>query len=135
MQRYNNMVPMRDGVRLATDIHVPAGDGPWPTIIGRTPYGKNSEPLRQLAGEWTSRNFAFVTQDVRGRGDSDGEFIPYDNEGPDGHDAIEWIAAQEWCDGNVALFGGSYSARSGWFTALEQPEHLVAMVILVSPSD
>ena len=129
------MVPMRDGARLATDLHLPDGAGPFPTIITRGPYGKVTPMTPTLVKEWNAKGYAFVTQDVRGRGDSEGEFTPYDNEGRDGHDTIEWLAQQDWCDGNVALFGGSYGARSGWLTALEHPQHLVAMVILVSPSD
>ena len=133
--RFNVMVPMRDETRLATDLYFPGGEGPWPAIVTRTPYNKTSPALSAITSAWNAKGYAFVTQDARGRGDSEGEFTPYENEGRDGHDTIEWIAQQDWCDGNVALFGGSYGARSGWFTALEQPEHLVAMVILVSPSD
>src|SRR5258708_15375331 len=73
--------------------------------------------------------------DVRGRGDSDGDFIPYFNEGRDGYDCIEWCAQQEWSDGNVGTYGGSYLGRIQWLTALEQPPHLRAMVSLVAPSD
>lgn len=73
--------------------------------------------------------------DVRGRGDSDGKFIPYINEGADGHDSIEWAAAQPWCDGAVGTMGGSYLARIQWLTALTQPPHLKAMISTVTPSD
>jgi putative CocE/NonD family hydrolase len=73
--------------------------------------------------------------DVRGRGDSDGSFTPYFQEGRDGYDSIEWCAAQTWSDGNVGTYGGSYLGRIQWLAALEQPPHLKAMVELVPPSD
>lgn len=133
--RFNFFVRSRDGVGLATDLFFPKGDGPFPTILGRTPYNKNSAALQKLAGGWTERGFALVIQDCRGRGDSEGSFTPYVNEGRDGCDTIEWIAQQSWSDGNVILRGASYGARSSWLTALEQPPHLRAMVVVVSPSD
>jgi hypothetical protein len=73
--------------------------------------------------------------DVRGRGDSDGVFVPYRNDGIDGYDAIEWCAAQAWSNGKVGTCGGSYLGRIQWLTALHQPPHLKAMCVLVSPSD
>ena len=129
------MVPMRDGVELATDIHLPGSGEPVPVVLGRTPYNKNNPAFRKLATAWNARGYAFLIQDVRGRGDSDGLFSPYRNEGRDGHDFIEWAAQQEWCDGNVATQGASYGGRISWLTALEQPRHLRAMIVSVSPSD
>jgi hypothetical protein len=73
--------------------------------------------------------------DVRGRGDSDGEFQPYVNEGRDGFDAVEWAAAQPWSSGDVALWGWSYFAASAWLTALEQPPSLRAFVANGAPGD
>ena len=78
---------------------------------------------------------AYVVIDVRGRGDSDGDFVPYRNDGRDGYDAIEWCATQPWSDGNIATMGGSYPGCIQWLAALEQPPHLRAMIVLVSPSD
>lgn len=126
---------MRDGVPLATDIYLPGGTTPGRVIVTRTPYNKNSARLPFMADKWNNRGYGFIAQDVRGRGDSDGEFSPYVNEGRDGHDLIEWVADQEWCNGEVILMGGSYGARSGWLTTLEKPEHLRAFVAMVSPSD
>lgn len=131
--RFNFVVRSRDGVGLATDLFFPKGDGPFPTIVGRTPYNKNSAALQKLASGWTERGYALVVQDCRGRGDSEGTFTPYVNEGRHGYDTIEWIAQQSWSDGNVILRGASYRARSSWLTALEQPPHLRAMVVVVSP--
>ena len=134
-RQYNVGVPARDGTRLDTDIYLPPGDEAVPTIVGRTPYNKNSAYVPKLAEKWNARDFGFVFQDVRGRGDSDGEFTAYVNEGPDGYDTIEWVAEQSWCNGQVVLMGGSYGARSGWLTAVERPRHLKALVASVSPSD
>ena len=133
--RFNVMVPVRDGTRLATDLYPPPVDGLVPAVVGRTPYGKNSPLYSKLIGAWNKRGYAFLIQDVRGRGDSDGEFTPYVNEGLDAHDTIEWIAEQPWSDGNVIIMGGSYGGRSCWLTALTHPPHLRAAIALVSPSD
>ncbi len=73
--------------------------------------------------------------DVRGRGDSDGPFVPYRNDGRDGYDAIEWCAAQPWSDGNVGTIGGSYDGRIQWLAAIERPPHLRSMIVSVTPSD
>jgi len=134
-RRYNVVVAARDGVRLATDLYFPAGDGPSPTVVARTPYNKNSPQVAKIVEPWNARGYAVAVQDVRGRGDSDGEFTPYVNEGDDAHDTIEWIAEQDWSDGDVCLTGGSYGGRSCWLTALTHPPHLRAMIVLVSPSD
>jgi putative CocE/NonD family hydrolase len=133
--RFNVLVPMRDGVELATDIHLPDAAPRCPVIVGRTPYNKNNPAFRKLAATWNARGYGLLVQDVRGRGDSDGEFTPYRHDGRDGHDTIEWAAAQDWCDGNVATQGASYGGRISWLTALEQPPHLRAMIVSVAPSD
>jgi putative CocE/NonD family hydrolase len=73
--------------------------------------------------------------DVRGRGDSDGRFVPWRDDGRDGYDAIEWCAAQPWCNGKVGTLGGSYLGYNQWVAAVQQPPHLTAMIALVSPSD
>lgn len=134
-QRFNVMVCARDGTRLATDLYLPQGDGPFPVVVGRSPYNKNQAAFAGLAQSINAVGYALVVQDVRGRGDSDGAFSPYMNDGVDGYDTIEWVAEQPWCDGNVIYRGASYGARAGWMVALEHPPHLRAMVIVVSPSD
>jgi uncharacterized protein len=134
-QRFNVMVRARDGAGLATDLYLPPGDGPFPAVVGRTPYNKNQAAFAGLAAGVNAKGYALVVQDVRGRGDSDGTFEPYVNDGTDGYDTIEWVAEQPWCDGNVIYRGASYGARAGWMVALEHPPHLRAMVIVVSPSD
>jgi uncharacterized protein len=142
---FDQRIPMRDGVTLSADIYMPAetpdattdiGAGArWPAILTRTPY-MNASASMLTQGRWfAERGYVFVAMDVRGRGDSDGEFSPYFSEGRDGYDSIEWIAAQPWSDGAVGTIGGSYLGRIQWLTALEQPPHLRAMVVAVPPSD
>ncbi len=134
---FNQRVPMRDGVTLSADVYLPAGEvQKCPVILSRTPYLKASMAAVERAQEFVKRGYVYVAMDVRGRGDSDGEnFNPYVNEGRDGYDSIEWCARQEWSDGNIGTYGGSYLGTIQWLTALEQPPHLRAMVVLVPPSD
>lgn len=125
----NAAVPMRDGTVLRADVWLPPTTGRFPTLVYRTPYGKESAPQ-----EWTTfrklpeRGYAVVIQDVRGRYASDGAFVPYQNEGKDGYDTIEWAARQPWSDGNVGTFGLSYPGAVQWLAAVENPPHLKAMV-------
>lgn len=131
-------VPMRDGVELSADIYRPvkSRDGDrFPAIVIRTPYNKATAKNLETSKWFAERGYAVVVMDVRGRGDSDGAFDPYRNDGRDGYDTIEWAAAQPWCDGKVATMGGSYLGRIQWLTALEKPPHLVTMIVLVVPSD
>jgi putative CocE/NonD family hydrolase len=132
--RFNVRVPMRDGVQLSADLYLP-GDGPHPVLVARTPYNKNDAFACDKAKRFASQGFGFVWMDVRGRGDSDGQFSTYRGEGPDGYDAIEWIAAQPWCNGRVGSWGQSYLGCIQWLTAIAHPPHLAAMVVYVTPSD
>lgn len=124
----NVAVPMRDGVILRADLWRPAGEGPFPALICRTPYGKATDKdEHRFALAALKRGYAVMIQDVRGRFDSGGEFEPHRNEGRDGYDTIEWVARQGWCDGRVGTFGLSYPGSVQWLAALEQPPHLKAM--------
>jgi putative CocE/NonD family hydrolase len=131
----NISVTMRDGVDLATDVYRPDTDDRVPVIVARTPYGKNTEFAYRKAMWWVQHGYAFVWMDVRGRGDSAGEFRPHRDEAVDGYDTIEWAAAQPWCDGQVVTWGQSYLGYIQWLTALEQPPSLRAMIVYVPPSD
>ncbi|MFD1637592.1 CocE/NonD family hydrolase [Evansella tamaricis] len=133
--RRNTRVPMRDGITLSADIYRPADDGEYPAIVVRTPYLKTSQIIFDTATYFSERGYAVIYMDVRGRGDSDGEFSPYRNDGIDGYDAIEWVAEQPWCTGAVGTMGGSYLGRIQWLTALTKPPHLKAMISAVTPSD
>jgi len=132
---YDVRVPVRDGVELSADVWRPAGDRPAHVVLNRGPYGKNNERIARLGKLFAGRGYAFVAMDVRGRGDSDGQFTPYVHDAEDGVDAIAWLAAQDWCSGKVATFGGSYGGLIQWLTALHRPPALAAMIAMVSPSD
>ena len=133
-RRFNVRIPLRDGVTLAADLVLPA-ERPAPAVVMRTPYGRGGDRATERADVFARAGYVAVWVDVRGRGDSDGEFDPYRNDGPDGVDVIAWAAAQDWCDGAVATYGGSYPGRIQWQTALHQPPALRAMIVLVTPSD
>ena len=131
---YDERVPMRDGVELSADVFLPDDSGgPWPAILFRTPYDNASPDVVQLGLLYSAHGYAFVAQDVRGRGDSDGRFIPFRQEGEDGHDTIEWVAQQQWCDGAVGTAGGSYCAVAQWLAARERPPHLRAIASAAAP--
>jgi len=132
---FGEHIRMRDGVLLAADVYRPDTTGKVDCIVNRTPYLKNSQSALKLGRYFASHGYAFVVVDVRGRGDSEGEFVPYRNEGKDGYDAIEWCATQPWSTGRVGTIGGSYNGKNQWLAAVEQPPHLVTMIALVSPSD
>ncbi len=133
-RRFNVRIPMRDGITLAADLVLPA-QLPAPAVVMRTPYGRGGERPTERADAFAKGGYAAVWVDVRGRGDSDGVFQPYRNDGLDGVDVIAWAAAQEWCDGAVATYGGSYPGMIQWLTALHRPPELAAMIVLVTPSD
>ena len=98
------LAPMRDGVKLSTSVFLPEGTGPWPAILQRTPYGKSKR------GEpYVSAGYAYISQDQRGRGDSEGEYRPHEAEIEDSYDTVEWIASQPWCNGKVGMVGASAS--------------------------
>ena len=106
-------VPMRDGVRLATDVYLPAGcPGPVPAVLVRTPYGK--EDGREAYYRYVQRGYAVVIQDVRGRNKSEGEWMPNYYEVEDGDDTLNWIAAQPWCSRRIGMVGGSYLGFVQW---------------------
>lgn len=99
------MLPMRDGVKLATDIYTPDGAAPFPVILIRTPYNKDGNAA--IGAEGMKRGFAIVAQDCRGRFESEGENLPFHTDKTDGFDTIEWVAKQPWCNGKIGTWGGS----------------------------
>jgi putative CocE/NonD family hydrolase len=134
----NIMVPMRDGVKLATDIYRLEGASPTPVLVIRTPYNKDGlagggdifDILRAVQAGYT-----VVAQDVRGRFASEGTFSPHVQETADGLDAFAWAAAQPWSNGVVGTFGGSYLGGTQWLPAREQPPALRAMAPSITFSD
>ncbi len=131
------MVPLRDGVRCATDLYFPArneqkAEGQFPVVLQRTPYDKaNSAATGRYYAE---RGYVAAMQDVRGRYQSEGEFYAFAHEGPDGYDVVEWIADQPWCDGKVGTLGQSYNAAVQSALASLNPPHLAAMIVTYGPS-
>ena len=119
--------PMRDGVNLSVTVYKPRDQrGPVPAIFTLTPYISDSYLDRALY--FAKRSYAFALVDVRGRGNSEGVFEPFADDGRDGHDVVEWLARQPWCDGNVAMWGGSHAGFNQWSTLKEFPAHLKTIV-------
>ena len=142
MRRSEHMVPCRDGVRLATDVYLPEGEGPFPAILERTPYGKRevsrSEltaadptpvPREVIAQYFNEAGYAVVYQDCRGRYGSEGSFEKYLADGEDGYDTCAWIVAQPWCNGKIGTMGLSYAAHTQASMGCLAPPGLAAQVL------
>lgn len=118
-------IPMRDGIRLTADLYRDDALAQAPVILMRTPYNRTKQ---KATGErWAKAGYVFVAQDCRGKFDSEGDFAPYNNEGQDGYDTIEWITRQPWCSGRVGMMGGSYVGAVQWQAAVEHPPGLAAI--------
>jgi len=129
----NLMVPMRDGVGLATTVFIPPGDGPWATILIRTPYERNGG-AKYFKGLTKDKDYACVIQDPRGDGDSKGSpGDPVNNEIEiyDGYDTIDWVVKQPWCNGRVGMTGGSGNGMCAAMAYLSKHPNLV----VVTPSN
>jgi putative CocE/NonD family hydrolase len=129
------MVPMRDGIRLATDIYRPKTDKPVPVILSRTPYNFNSWGDGKLntrtygrAHDVVKRGYAYVVQNERGRYFSEGAWEILGAPRTDGYDAIKWLAEQSWSNGKVGLVGCSSSAEWQMGVAALYPPGLAAIV-------
>ncbi len=127
-------VPMRDNVRLDTNVFYPERSARFPAVLIRTPYGKGPDLLAGYQS-FINHGYAVVMQDVRGRGGSGGVFDVLNQEGPDGYDTLNWIAAQPWSDGQIGMIGGSYLGIAQWRVALLNNPHLKAIFPVVSGSD
>ena len=123
-------VEMRDGVRLATDVYLPDGEGPFPTVLTRLPYDKSGEFsfMSEVAERLTPLGLAVVVQDVRGKVRSEGPTVAFVSEGQDGWDTLEWVVAQSWSNGEVGTFGDSYYGFTQWAMAFSGHPALKAMV-------
>jgi putative CocE/NonD family hydrolase len=115
-------IPLRDGVALDATIIRPADERPAPVIFRLTPY--TADRFAEGGTSFARAGYAFACVDVRGRGNSGGEFVLWTNEGRDGADVVDFLAAQPWCDGQVAMWGGSYSGKLQWMIAGEAPPAL-----------
>jgi len=136
------MVAMRDVVRLATDVTLPDGNGPWPVVLERTPYGRAAtrrtefslaDPTPRdgagLAAALNARGYAAVLQDCRGRYGSEGRFVKYLADGEDGADTCAWIAEQPWSNGQICTLGLSYGAHTQAALGCLDPPGLMAQVL------
>jgi predicted acyl esterase len=153
-ERRDVFIPMRDGTRLCADVFLPDGDGPFPALVGLSPYGKAIQSLpvppqpptspvyaREIeAGDpqyLTDHGYVHVIADVRGIGKSGDHYRGWmsADEARDGHDLVEWTAAQPWCDGNVGMIGVSYYGTIQLRVAATRPPHLKAIMPFNAPAD
>lgn len=121
-------IPMRDGVHLGATVYLPKSQpAPSPCVFTLTPYGSDS-PERDPGMTFAAHGVPFLTIDTRGRNNSQGQFAPFIEEAQDGYDVVEWIATQRYCNGKVAMWGGSYAGYDQWAVAKELPPHLSTIV-------
>lgn len=122
----NLMVPMRDGVRLGTDVYLPKAEGKFPVLLTRTPYNKaGSAPA---VAPFVAAGYAVVVQDVRGRYQSEGSWVPVRDDPHDGFDTAKWIGAQPWCDGGIGTFGSSYGGATQHALAIAGAPFVKALI-------
>ncbi len=137
----NIMVPMRDGTRLATDLYIPDGPGPFPMVLERTPYDKLNATMM-----WTGthtylveKGYVVAMQDTRGRYASEGAWYPLRDDGwgknQDGYDTVKWLSEHAVCNGSVGTFGGSYSGNTQYLMAPTRPPGLKCMFVRQGSSD
>jgi uncharacterized protein len=142
-------IPVRDGTRLCVNIYRPDADAKFPALLAMGGYGKElqevlmpPQPLQKSAvwdgnieagdtPDIVPRGYVHIVADARGTGKSEGEYpgMWSSQEGRDGHDLVEWIAGQPWCDGNVGMIGYSYYGCIQLKVAIEQPPHLKAIFV------
>ena len=120
-------LPVRDGVKLNATIFSAHGQKePLPVVFTFTPYIGDSYTDRAVY--FAKHGYVYALVDVRGRGNSGGEFWPFENEGRDGYDVVEWLAKQPYCNGKVTMWGGSYAGFDQWTVLKEFPPHLATIV-------
>lgn len=125
--RWGVKIPMRDGIQLNATVFAPHDQKQsLPVIFTLTPYISDNYYAR--ASYFAKHGFVFALVDVRGRGSSEGSFDPFMQEAKDGHDIVEWLAKQSYCNGKVTMWGGSYAGYDQWATAKELPPHLSTIV-------
>ncbi|MDT9600080.1 CocE/NonD family hydrolase [Sphingosinicella rhizophila] len=125
-------IPMRDGTRLNATVYRPKAEAkPDFCVFTLTPY--ISESYHERGIYFAAHGVPFLTVDVRGRGNSEGQFRPLIAEGDDGRDVAEWLARQPECNGKVSMWGGSYAGHDQWATAVRRPAGLATIVPVASP--
>ena len=137
----NVLIPLADGVTLASDLYLPDAPGPFPTLVTFYPYRKDNiiGSFSAYTRRWfAERGYAHLLVDVRGSGGSAGRWVESMHpipEGRDGAQAVEWAATQDWCDGSVGVWGISYGGMMAFYTAAERPPHLKAIAPVYGMSD
>lgn len=111
----NKIIHMADGTGLSTDVYLPKSESPFPTILIRSPYNKNSS--KGEGEKFTKMGYVVVIQDTRGKFESEGKFYPFKHDRKDGLETIKWIKAQDWSNGKIAGWGGSYVGYTQWAIA------------------
>src|SRR5262245_27125283 len=135
----NLRIPMRDGKTLSADLIRPDAHGKFPALIEYIPYRKDDLTHGVYDAHWylAERGFVGVRLDVRGTGTSEGvntdEYMPIEQ--TDGFDAVEWLARQPWCNGNVGMFGTSYGGFTCIQVAMHRPPHLKAIAPMYATDD
>jgi putative CocE/NonD family hydrolase len=124
-------IPMRDGVHLSATLYIGNGARAAPAIFTLTPY--IAQTYHDVGVQFAAQGYPFLSVDVRGRGNSDGAFQANGNEARDCYDIIEWLAQQPYCNGKVAMWGGSYSGYVQWAAAKEFPPHLATIAPAAAP--
>lgn len=133
-------IPMPDGVALVADHYFPKSRGEFPTVLIRTPYGRDLRGttlglLHMFVGQrFAERGYHVIVQDVRGRFDSEGAWAPFINEARDGRATLDWIARQPWFNGNLGMWGPSYEGYVQWAAAVDAPDFMKAIVPSITGS-
>jgi len=117
----NVMVPMTDGIKLATDIYRPAPDGKYPVVLCRMPYGTDGKAFKGFGDFFVRHGYIFINQDTRGTYGSEGEYFPLVFERQDGKDTVKWVTQQPWSNGKIGTWGVSYFAITQWAEAPDNP--------------
>jgi uncharacterized protein len=128
---------MRDGVTLRANVYRPEGDGPWPVLLTRLPYGKDLPLGTSMMDpvQAARRGYMVVVQDTRGRFRSEGDWYPFIHEDLDGYDSVEWAAGLPGSSGRVGMYGASYFGFTQWAAARERPPHLAALFPFITWAD
>ena len=129
----NVLVPMSDGVRLAADVYLPEGDGPFPVLLTRTPYNKDRG--ERAARRYAAEAYAVVVMDSRGIYASRGDWLPYTTEARDGYDTQQWVGEQEWSNGKIGMYGTSYPGFTQLLPARFRSPYVRAIVPIAAQSD
>lgn len=127
---FEEMVGGGDTFRLMTRVYLPEGEGPWPVVVTRTPYVYGGSGDNNTTGrEYAKRGIGYIQQDCRGKGLSEGFYQPNIYERADGIALYKWISDQKWCK-SIGIFGGSYTALTGWLVADNLPEKVKGLYLV-----